>query len=124
MRSIEIYVDTVVGKVCAVYSMALKPDLNSVQRRVVGYVMRMSFRKLTKSPLKQLPGTVHDIRPSGSGAVKRDFYRPGSGRAHQSAPRLASLRGRLTARHQVVRKGTVNAMRVSMRRDVETSTRA
>lgn len=43
MRSIGTYVDAVIGKVCAMYSMALKPDLNSVQRRVVGYAMRMSF---------------------------------------------------------------------------------
>jgi|AACY02.13.fsa_nt_gi hypothetical protein len=92
MRSIETYVDAVVDKVCAMYSTALKRDLNLAQRRVVCYAMRMSFRNLTTSPLKQSLGTVHGTRRAEarlSRGISTDLEAAEPIRAH---PRVASLR--------------------------------
>jgi hypothetical protein len=69
------------------YSMALKPNLNSVQRRVVGYAMRMSFSQPDKFPVEAVAWDRTRYKTERKrGAVKRDFYRPESGRAHQSEP--------------------------------------
>ncbi|SOF01793.1 hypothetical protein SAMN05446635_9903 [Burkholderia sp. OK233] len=71
MRSIKTYGDAVVGKVGAMYSMALKPDLNSVQRRVVGYATRRRVRNLTKSPVETVAWGCAGHKRSGSGRLSR-----------------------------------------------------
>lgn len=85
MRSIKTYGDAGVDKVAAVYSMALKPDLNSARRRVMGYATRRRVRNLTKSAVAAVAWDCAGHKAERKReAVKRDFYRHKTGRAQQS----------------------------------------